>query len=324
MVNAQGNQFTQQPRSKRTLVITLASIAAVVAAITAAAIAHHLRSKPDECAGAKEADACRFELSVTDQCEKTPDYEGCLEEAGYFDHLTPDAQNWVRAMRAGPLRGSRLTAAEIMIIGDPPGIYCGENGANKYADRAQFESLVINDHFDPFHARWWIAEARQRSCPQDLTDEDRRTLLITERPPNQQPQQVPPAPQPAPQPPERATVTVVPPVTPPPAMQGADSHGFLDSTGPQCIGSDAAALLLRTAQSRVLICRGPNGSLSYRGVRLSDGAGIDLSNVQSNSDGYTATNPADGTEYRATLKGLVITNGNQVIASEDALEAAFM
>jgi hypothetical protein len=320
MANPQGIQFARTPWWKRKSWLAIAGIVIFGGALAAAAIGGHLRSERDVCAGIFEADACRFGAKVGDECERSPDFEKCMDQAGYFDHLTADTQTWVRAMQAGPLRGSHMGPYVAVLFITPPGLYCGEL-ANELSDGAVFKSLVANDGFlDLFHARWWIAETRQRACPQDLRDTDQAVLREADRRRSKPQQQAPrPPPVSAPNP-----VVVAPQITPPPVMSGADSKGFLDSGGPQCVGTDSAALLLRTSQSRVVVCRSTVGALSYHGVRLSDGAGLVLSNVQGKEDGYTAVNPADGTEYRASLKGLVITQGGQVLGSEDALESAFM
>ncbi|PQM53724.1 hypothetical protein C5U48_02630 [Mycolicibacter virginiensis] len=83
-------------------------------------------------------------------------------------------------------------------------------------------------------------------------------------------------------------------------------------------------MLLRTAASLVVICRGPGGGLYYKGMRLSDSAAIRVDTVTSNSNGYTATNAADGTRYEVSSQGLTIVIDGQVVASEAAVESAFL
>lgn len=320
MANPQWNLAVKQPWWKRKSRLAIVGLAIICAVVASTVIVSYWRSQQDVCAGTFEADACRLEAKVGPECERSPDYEKCIDQAGYFDRLTADTQSWVRAMQEGPLRGSHFGPYMAVIFIEPPGLYCGEL-AEEISDGAVTKSLVTNDGFlDLFHARWWLAETRQRACPQDLRESDRSVLRAADRrrsTPQGQAPASPPVNSPDP-------VVVVPQLTPPPVMSGADSHGFLDSTGPQCAGTDSAALLLRTSQSRVVICRSLNGTLSYRGIRLSDGAGLDLSQVQAGEDGYTAVNPVDGTEYRATLSGLVIANGGRVLAEENALESAFM
>ena len=56
--------------------------------------------------------------------------------------------------------------------------------------------------------------------------------------------------------------------------------------------------MARTNLSAVVICRFGPGSLYYRAVRVSDGAGIELGNVVRSSGGFDVTNPTDGTRYQ--------------------------
>ena len=112
--------------------------------------------------------------------------------------------------------------------------------------------------------------------------------------------------------------------TPPIPVSGVDRQGFLEYPAARCESADSAAMDLRTNQSLVVVCRNSRESLYYKGMRLSDFAAIRLDNVTSEPDRYTATNPADGTRYEFTLRGLVIVVGGQVAASENAIESAFL
>ncbi|WP_133056006.1 MULTISPECIES: hypothetical protein [Mycolicibacter] len=140
-------------------------------------------------------------------------------------------------------------------------------------------------------------------------------------PPSPETAQPPPWPEPPPPPPPNVSV---PGSTPPLPVSGADTQGFLGSPSARCDIADHAAMLLRTASSLVVICYGPGESLYYKGVRLSDSAAIRVDTVTSNSNGFTAINPADGTRYEATSEGLSIVVGGQVVASEPSVEWAFL
>ena len=83
-------------------------------------------------------------------------------------------------------------------------------------------------------------------------------------------------------------------------------------------------MVLRTAESLVVICRMSSGNLYYKGMRLSDSAAIRVDTVTSNSNGYTAINTDDGTRYEVTSQGLTIVTDGQVAASEAAVESAFL
>jgi hypothetical protein len=49
--------------------------------------------------------------------------------------------------------------------------------------------------------------------------------------------------------------------------------------------------------SVLVVCEIQPGTLYYRGVRLSDGASIELANAVRSSIGFDVTNPADGTRF---------------------------
>jgi hypothetical protein len=65
-----------------------------------------------------------------------------------------------------------------------------------------------------------------------------------------------------------------------------------------------AALTLRTAQSAVVICDKGAGSYTYKGLRLKDGARIDVQGAVPTANGFTVTN--NGTRYDVSRGGLVI------------------
>jgi serine/threonine-protein kinase len=52
--------------------------------------------------------------------------------------------------------------------------------------------------------------------------------------------------------------------------------------------------MARTTQSVVVVCQIQPGNFYYRGVRLSDGASIELANAVRSSGGFDVTNPTDG------------------------------
>ncbi|MFL0278103.1 hypothetical protein [Mycobacterium sp. SMC-19] len=126
---------------------------------------------------------------------------------------------------------------------------------------------------------------------------------------------------PDPPPPPNASV---PGSTPPIPVSGADTQGFLGYPAARCEVPDHSAMLLRTAASLVVVCYAQGGGLYYKGMRLSDLAAIRVDSVISKSDGFTATNPADGTRYEVSSQGLTIVVGGEVAASEPAVEWAFL
>ena len=75
-------------------------------------------------------------------------------------------------------------------------------------------------------------------------------------------------------------------------------HAATRETGTAAMG--------RTAQSVVVVCQIQPGNFYYRGVRLSDGASIELVNAVRSSAGFDVTNPTDGTLYRIRPTSLTI------------------
>lgn len=106
-------------------------------------------------------------------------------------------------------------------------------------------------------------------------------------------------------------------------LPDADSRGFTTYNGAaRCTGADEAAMILRTQQSAVVICRSSVGVLYYLGYRLSDGAKIRLGTVHADGDGFVAINSPDSAEYHVSSSGLQIVQNGKVLASEPAVESA--
>ena len=142
----------------------------------------------------------------------------------------------------------------------------------------------------------------------------------------------------SPQPPPPVTVTVPAPastIAQPPAREpappaprvlaDADINGFLDYGGAaRCSGSDRAAVIMRTPQSALVVCKSSRGAAYYRGLRLSDQATIELTNIAVTDSGSTivVTNAEDGTRYEISNAGLEIVKNGEVLGSEPAVEFA--
>lgn len=122
---------------------------------------------------------------------------------------------------------------------------------------------------------------------------------------------------------EPESSTTLTPTTARMVLPDADSHGFTTYDGAaRCAGADEAAMILRTPQSAVVICRSSVGVLYYLGYRLSDGAKIRLGTVHASGDGYVAINDPDSAEYHVSSSGLEIVQDGKTLASEPALESA--
>ena len=90
----------------------------------------------------------------------------------------------------------------------------------------------------------------------------------------------------------------------PAALPGTDAQGFIDYPGARCDAGTSPAALARTTHSVLVVCRAGPGDFYYRGVRLTDGASIELANAVRSSGGFDVTNPTDGTRYQIRPDGL--------------------
>ena len=76
----------------------------------------------------------------------------------------------------------------------------------------------------------------------------------------------------------------------------------------------------RTTQSLLVVCEIGPANYYYRGLRLSDGAGIELANAVRSSGGFDVTNPVDGTRYQVRPTGISITSPGGQVSSEPTIE----
>ncbi|MEZ7238120.1 protein kinase [Rhodococcus sp. GXMU-t2271] len=115
------------------------------------------------------------------------------------------------------------------------------------------------------------------------------------------------------------TTTAVPQSRPdriPVAQAGI--RGFDDDIGPRCNAADEAVAVARTSESRVLVCRNGFDDLYYKGLRLSDGADIELADAVPDATGFTVVSgPVRYTFDRNEL--LIIENGT-VTTREQVLQ----
>ncbi|MGW4241048.1 protein kinase domain-containing protein [Nocardia sp. NPDC004722] len=106
------------------------------------------------------------------------------------------------------------------------------------------------------------------------------------------------------------------------SVSGTDGQGFT-SQSPRCNADDPAMAIGRTDKSRLVVCRTAAGRYYYKGLRISDNAGIQLDDpTPDGTGGFNVTNPTDGTKYSITAYALVISNGGQSLANESMLEYA--
>lgn len=105
-------------------------------------------------------------------------------------------------------------------------------------------------------------------------------------------------------------------------LPGTDAKGFIDYPGARCDAGSSPAALARTTQSVLVVCRAGPGDFYYRGVRLSDSAGIELANAVRSSGGFDVTNPTDGTRYQIRPDSLTIIPPDGQAISEPMVEYA--
>jgi hypothetical protein len=110
--------------------------------------------------------------------------------------------------------------------------------------------------------------------------------------------------------------------TPAALLPGTDAQGFIDYPGARCDAGSSPAALARTTGSVLVVCRAGPADFYYRGVRLSDGAGIELANVVRSSGGFDVTNPTDGTRYEIRPDSLSIIPPDGQAVTEPMVEYA--
>jgi hypothetical protein len=102
-------------------------------------------------------------------------------------------------------------------------------------------------------------------------------------------------------------------------LPGTDDLGWIDHPRARCDPGTRPAAMARTTQSVLVVCEIQPGNFYYRGVRLSDNAGIELANVVRSSASFDVTDPTDGTKYRLRPTSLTIARPDAQVSSEPVL-----
>lgn len=105
-------------------------------------------------------------------------------------------------------------------------------------------------------------------------------------------------------------------------LPGTDNLGWTSYPGARCDPGTQPALMARTTQSALVVCQIQPGNFYYRGVRISDGASIELANAVRSSQGFDVTNPTDGTRYQIRPTSLTIAPATGQASSEPMLAYA--
>lgn len=114
-----------------------------------------------------------------------------------------------------------------------------------------------------------------------------------------------------------ATTTPTTPTTPTQSPYAIDDRGFVN-TEARCDSTQITVAFGRTERSIVAICADQSGAYEYRGVRLSDRAGL-TAPVEAQDDGeYVARE--DGITYVVSSQEFYLMSGSEVIREEPWLE----
>lgn len=106
------------------------------------------------------------------------------------------------------------------------------------------------------------------------------------------------------------------------SLPDTDAQGFVGYPAGRCDPGSTPALLGRTTQSLIVVCEDGPANYYYRGLRLSDGASIELANAVRSSGGFDVTNPVDGTRYQVRSNGISITTPSGQVFTEPMIEYA--
>ena len=93
-----------------------------------------------------------------------------------------------------------------------------------------------------------------------------------------------------------------------------DSLGYVDSA--RCDPRQRAVAIARTERATMVICESSDGTYQYQGIRLRDGASLELDDVRPMAAGFEARN--DETTYRLSPTELVVLSGEE-LQSRDAV-----
>lgn len=97
----------------------------------------------------------------------------------------------------------------------------------------------------------------------------------------------------------------------------SDDSGYLDSAA-RCDDGQTLMMFGRTSRSLVAVCVGPDGQLEYRGVRVSDEAGLTMAASRSADGAIVATN--DDVTYSITPQALLVSEGDSVLYRDTWVE----
>ena len=106
------------------------------------------------------------------------------------------------------------------------------------------------------------------------------------------------------------------------SLPGTDAQGFVGYPRARCDPGSSPAVMARTTQSLIVVCEIGPATYYYRGLRLSDGASIELANAVRSSDGFDVTNPVDGTRYQVRPSSVSIMSPGGQVSVEPMIQFA--
>ena len=95
-----------------------------------------------------------------------------------------------------------------------------------------------------------------------------------------------------------------------PSAPTTDDYGYVDSSA-RCDDTQTLMAYGRTPRALVVICVNRDGQLEYRGVRISDQAGLTMTATRSPDGTIVATN--DGVTYAVSPAMLLVSEGDAVL-----------
>jgi hypothetical protein len=102
-----------------------------------------------------------------------------------------------------------------------------------------------------------------------------------------------------------------------PAGPTSDEHGYV-GTSARCDGTATPMAYGRTSRALVVICVNRDGKLEYRGMRISDQAGIAMPAARAPDGTIIAAN--DGVTYAMSPTVLLVSEGDSVLYRDSWIE----
>jgi hypothetical protein len=102
-----------------------------------------------------------------------------------------------------------------------------------------------------------------------------------------------------------------------PAGPSTDEHGYMGSSA-RCDDTQTLMAYGRTSRALVVICVNRDGKLEYRGMRISDEAGITMLAARASDGTIIATN--DGVTYAVSPTMLLVSEGDSVLYRDSWIE----